>query len=100
MFYSGESNVPGAPGNLMASSRNIPVGQDPMLPMTQYQFNDWVKYNLDKNKPLRPRDAQPGPTGPQLPGFLNKGASLPGAPGNVAGMYGQLPAGFDNKFVS
>lgn len=33
MYYQGESNVPGAPGNLMA--QGIPVGQDPRLPKAQ-----------------------------------------------------------------
>jgi hypothetical protein len=111
MFYGGEANVPGAPGNLNPRSiaRGIPVGRDPLLPMDQDQFSDWVRYNLDKNKPLRPQGNSPVNQGPQLPGFLNRGASLPGAPGNFAGIpgpqfytgsqQGQIPQGFQNKIV-
>jgi len=95
-YYNGDYGFPAgnaaAVGGTGQLARNIPVGEDPLLPMDREQFDDWVKYNLDKNKPLRPRDVQPPSTGPQLPGFV-KGAFLPGAPGNMGGFQGGVPMG-------
>jgi len=74
--------------NIQQLTQNIPVGEDPLLPMDQDQFSDWVRYNLDKKYgPLKSRPSfSPGP---QLPSFLNRG---------VKGAY--LPTGFDAKYVS
>ena len=74
--------------NIQQLTQNIPVGEDPLLPMDQDQFSDWVRYNLDKKYgPLKSRPSfSPGP---QLPSFLNRG---------VKGAY--LPTGFDAEYVS
>jgi hypothetical protein len=44
MYYSGESNVPGAPGNFSGTliAAGIPVGQDPRFPMSQESFEQYV----------------------------------------------------------
>ena len=76
----------GGGGNVQQLAQGIPVGQDPLLPMDQDQFRDWVLYNMDKNNPL---PKKPAPTGPQLPSFLNRG---------VRGA--SIPDGFDGKYVS
>jgi hypothetical protein len=110
MYYSGESNVPGAPGNFSGTliAAGIPVGQDPRFPMSQESFEQYVDERR-LNKRLEPY-------GGSILEFLrqrnpaNKGASLPGTPGNFGGLQnaqfyggpqmGQMPAGFQNKFVS
>jgi hypothetical protein len=79
-YYGGEIGV-------QQLSQNIPVGQDPIFPMDQDQFSDYVRYQLDKKKPLpRPGAGSPGP---QLPGFVNRGVRSASVPG-----------GFDAKYVS
>lgn len=39
-------------GSLIA--QGIPVGQDPMLPMSQEEFKDWVLTGMERNKPVPP----------------------------------------------
>ena len=108
MYYAGESNVPGAPGNLMAAG--IPVGQDPRLPMSQADFQHHM--GLEKlNRILGPSQEQRGFQ--RFQEIMRQGvpgASMPGAGGTPmgnAGFYmgpqlGQMtpPAGFQNKTVS
>jgi len=108
MYYAGESNVPGAPGNLMAGG--IPVGQDPRLPMSQADFQHHM--GLEKlNRILGPIQEQRGLQRFQEIMKQNvQGASMPntgGTPMGNAGFYmgpqfGQMvpPAGFQNKTVS
>lgn len=74
--------------NIQQLTQNIPVGEDPLFPMDQDQFSDWVRYNLDKK--YGPLKSKPSSSpGPQLPGFLNRGVRGAG-----------LPTGFDAKYVS
>lgn len=94
MRYYGESNVPGAPGIKQPFvAGGIPVGEDPIFPMSQEHFSDYVRYKLDQHKPLTPSRVDKVTPGPQLPPFLNrgvKGASTfndSGFPiGNMGGM--------------
>lgn len=115
MRYYGESNVAGAPGNNSAFiAGGIPVGEDPIFPMSQEHFSDYVKYKLDQHKPLRPREVDKKIPGPELPSFLNRGvrgASGLNAPGFQVGNVGALmaqgypqmqmpPAGFSGIHVT
>jgi hypothetical protein len=109
MFYGGESNVPGAPGNLLAGSPSFNINQRPGTlggrsgEQLRRLYEGGTQQNQQLNEELRQRGILPG--GPQLPL-----AGFPGAPGNMGGIanaqffagpqYGQLPAGFQNKIVS
>jgi len=67
-------------------------------------YEGGTQQNQQLNEELMRRGIMPG--GPQLPLVMG----IPGAPGNAAGManagfyagpqFGQLPQGFQNKFVS
>lgn len=107
MYYSGESNVPGAPGNLMAAG--IPVGQDPRFPMSQSAF----EYQVDKRRMDRMSPQQNQRFMDDFRRIYSdklRGASLPGMQGVPMGnagatfyagpQYGQPPVGFDGKYVS
>ena len=82
--YGGESNVPGAPGNLFAGSPSFQIGpRSPLKGMSQEELNklkewdsrpgDLQKYYEQQNQP-----------GPRLP-FAN----LPGAVGNMGSLVAQ-----------
>jgi hypothetical protein len=82
--YGGESNVPGAPGNLFAGSPSFQIGpRSPFKGMSQEELNklkewdsrpgDLQKYYEQQNQP-----------GPRLP-F----AGFPGAIGNMGGLLAQ-----------
>jgi hypothetical protein len=109
----GESNVPGAAGNLRPGgllAAGIPVGQDPLLPMSQADFQHYMG-GVKLDRLLGPIQEQRG-----LQRFHEimrqgvPGASMPGGGGTPmgnAGFYmgpqlGQMtpPAGFQNKTVS
>lgn len=93
--------------NIQELAAGIPVGQDPRFPMSQEQFEQYVdERRLDKRLE---------PYGGSILEFIRrnpqvKGASLPGTPGNFGGVQnaqffggpqiGQMPTGFQNKFVS
>ena len=85
MYYAGESNVPGAPGNLMAGNPfgnqfvipgKRPAGQ-PVLPGEQREFVEGV-YGVPGPKPI--------------PGSSPLGLPM-AAMGNMGGMIGQMPQG-------
>lgn len=90
MFYGGESNVPGAPGNLLAGSPGY------FMPEKEIE-NRLFRYGMD-NTPLGDqlkqrmqeiRQRYPGAFTPQAaqPNVQPGGSSnLPGAVGNMAGM--------------
>lgn len=118
MYYGGESNVPGAPGNLFAGgpSFDIPRGPGALGGRSEEQIRR-LQQSMPENRQLldemKRRGITPG-GGPQLP--LAFGSSnLPGAVGNMAGIANStfyagpqfnqpgnvsLPAGFQNKMVS
>jgi hypothetical protein len=108
MYYAGERNVPGAPGNLMAGG--IPVGQDPRLPMSQADFQHHM--GLEKlNRILGPIEEQRGlQRFREIMGRGVQGAFMPGTTGTPMGnvgfyagpQFGQTvpPAGFQGKTVS
>lgn len=118
MYYGGESNVPGAPGNLFAGgpSFEIPRGPGALGGRSEEQIRR-LQQSMPENRQLldemKRRGITPG-GGPQLP--LAFGSSnLPGAVGNMAGIANStfyagpqfnqpgnvsLPAGFQNKMVS
>ena len=115
MFYAGESNVPGAPGNLFAGgpSFDVPRGPGALGGRSEEQIRR-LQQNMPENQQLleemRRRGITPG-GGPQLPLAGIPGSSnLPGAIGNMgglanAGFYygpqaGQLPQGFAGRTLS
>jgi hypothetical protein len=116
MYYAGESNVPGAPGNLLAGGPSFDIrrGSGALGGRSGEQlrrlYEGGTQQNEKLNEELRQRGIMPG--GPQLPlAFGAFGSSnLPGAVGNMQGManaqfyggpqLGQVPPGFDNKIVS
>jgi len=115
MYYGGESNVPGAPGNLLAGNPfgpafaipgKRPVGQ-PILPGENKKDIENV-YGVPGPKPM------PGGAPLGLPMAFGS-SNLPGAVGNMAGIANatfyagpqfnqpgnvSLPAGFQGKYVS
>ena len=115
MFYAGESNVPGAPGNLFAGgpSFDVPRGPGALGGRSEEQIRR-LQQNMPENQQLleemKGRGITPG-GGPRLPLAGVPGSSnLPGAIGNMgglanAGFYygpqaGQLPQGFAGKTLS
>lgn len=89
MFYGGESNVPGAPGNLMAGSPSFDINRRPGAlggrsgEQLRRLYEGGTQQNQQLNEELRQRGIMPG--GPQLP--LAFGSSnLPAAIGNMAGL--------------
>jgi hypothetical protein len=114
MYYSGTTNVPGAPGNLFAGGFNhvIPQGPGALGGRSEEQIRR-LQQSLPENKQLLEEFERRGITpggGPKLPlaGTSNLNSAVanmtPGAPGNFAGFYGgpqigQAPAGFAAKTV-
>ena len=115
MFYGGISNVPGAPGNLLAGgpSFDIPRGPGALGGRSEEQIRR-LQQSMPENQQLleemKRRGITPG-GGPQLPLAGIPGSSnLPGAIGNMGGIQnaqffggpqlGQLPAGFVNKTLA
>ena len=115
MFYAGESNVPGAPGNLFAGgpSFDVPRGPGALGGRSEEQLRR-LQQSMPENQQLleemKRRGITPG-GGPQLPLAGIPGSSnLPGAIGNMGGLanagmfygpqYGQLPQGFAGKTLS
>jgi len=106
MYYGGESNVPGAPGNLLAGvSFPIQGGSSigkPLLP-------NFKEIKGDKRDPSFPPEEN-------VPRYLLQQAGLPGAVGNIGGVANSMfyrgpqfnqpgnvsipPAGFQGKYVS
>lgn len=104
MYYQGESNVPGAPGNLMA--QGIPVGQDPRFPMSQEVFDQYVDDRRIQNR-LAPYGGSILEMMQRNQGRMPQAQLAPGAVpmGNAGFFYGPqmgqaLPAGFQGKTVS
>jgi hypothetical protein len=104
MYYGGELNVPGAPGNLLAGGNFMGGAGSAINPEAfkrdtrqQKIYNKGVSTDNPNEKEIFLRR-----TGPQLP--LAFGSSnLPGAIGNIQGMvdaYQLGQAGFNSKFVS
>ena len=108
MYYGGESNVPGAPGNLFAGgpSFDIPRGPGALGGRSEEQIRRLQK-SMPENRQLLDEMQRRGIT----PG----GGNLPAAVGNMAGIANStfyagpqfnqpgnvsLPAGFQNKMVS
>ena len=115
MYFAGESNVPGAPGNLFAGgpSFDVPRGPGALGGRSEEQIRR-LQQNMPENQQLleemKRRGITPG-GGPQLPLAGIPGSSnLPGAIGNMgglanAGFYygpqaGQLPQGFAGRTLS
>ena len=114
MYYSGTTNVPGAPGNLFAGGFNHVIQQGPgaLGGRSEEQIRR-LQQSLPENKQLLEEFERRGITpggGPKLPlaGTSNLSGAianlLPGAPGNNVGFYGgpqmgQAPAGFQAKTV-
>lgn len=116
MYYAGESNVPGAPGNLIGGNPfgpgfvipgRKPVGQ-PVLPGEDRKAIEGV-YGTPGPKPM------PGTDPLGLPMAFGS-SNLPGAVGNMGGIANSMfyrgpqfnqpgnvsvpPAGFQGKYVS
>lgn len=104
MFYSGESNVPGAPGNLFAGGPSFNIGpRSPFKGMPQEELNKLKEWDQ------RPQDLQKyyeriNAPGPKLPFAMGLDASpmiaqaYPGgqAIGNAAALGGQMGVGPQN----
>lgn len=116
MYYAGESNVPGAPGNLgnlMAGSPSFDINRVPGSlggrsgEQLRRIYEGGTQENEQLNEELRRRGIMPG--GPKLP-MAYGSSNLPGAIGNMGGLQnaqffagpqlGQMPAGFQGKYVS
>lgn len=90
MFYGGMSNVPGAPGNLLAGGPDLPFGGGGRYKTIQEQFRPGAPKD---NIPIRifPQ-SEPGREGAipvrfqQALGSSNLPNALPGAAGNFAGL--------------
>jgi hypothetical protein len=112
MYYAGEANVPGAPGNLgnlMAGSPSFQIGpRSPFKGMSREQLEELKKFD-DRPQDLQQYYDRINNPGPQLP-MAYGSSNLPGAIGNMGGMQnaqffggpqlGQMPAGFQGKYVS
>ncbi len=109
MYYGGESNVPGAPGNLMAGGPSFDIPRTPGAlggrsgEQLKRLYEGGAQQNQQLNDELRKRGILPG-SGPQLPLAFNQyqGGVPMGNAGFFAGpQYGQqVPPGFQNKIVS
>lgn len=106
MYYAGESNVPGAPGNLLAGGPSFDIrrGPGPLGARSGEQlrrlYEGGTQENQQLNEELMRRGIMPG--GPQLPMAFGS-SNLPGAIGNMGGMQAAglgVPPGFDGKYVS
>ena len=118
MYYGGESNVPGAPGNLLAGgpSFDIPRGPGALGGRSEEQIRR-LQQSMPENRQLldemKRRGITPG-GGPQLPLALGS-SNLPAAVGNMAGIVNATPyagppfnvpfdpttlGGFQGKYVS
>ena len=103
MFYSGESNVPGAPGNLLAGAPSFDINRRPGAlggrsgEQLKRLYEGGTQQNEKLNEELRNRGIMPG-SGPQLPmafgSFPNAmiAQAYPGgqAIGNAAALGGQV----------
>jgi hypothetical protein len=105
MYYGGESNVPGAPGNLMAGSPGYFLPEADIQRRMQERFyqtpaGQGLMERTDKLK----QKIQEGNFRPQVPMASNpyQGGVPMGNAGFFAGpQYGQqVPPGFQNKIVS
>ena len=110
--YYGESNVPGAPGQALVAGGNFMGGQGLQInPEAHKQQNRQQKiYNkgMGTDNPNE-KEIFLRRTGPQLPlaqgvpGMMpmgNAGAFIDNAQMFMGPQFGQIPAGFQNKFVS
>jgi hypothetical protein len=90
MFYGGESNVPGAPGNLLAGNPSFDIrrGAGALGGRSGEQlrrlYEGGTQQNQQLNEELMKRGIMPG-SGPQLPMAFGS-SNLPGAAGNMAGV--------------
>lgn len=107
MYYGGESNVPGAPGNLLAGNPSFDIRRTPGAlggrsgEQLRRLYEGGTQQNQQLNDELMRRGIKPG-AGPQLPMAFGS-SNLPGAIGNIQGMvdaYQLGQAGFNSKFVS
>lgn len=90
MFYGGESNVPGAPGNLLAGSPSFDIRRAPGSlggrsgEQLRRLYEGGTQQNQQLNEELMRRGIMPG-SGPQLPMAFGS-SNLPGAVGNMGGL--------------
>lgn len=90
MFYGGESNVPGAPGNLLAGGPSFDIrrGAGALGGRSGEQlrrlYEGGTQQNQQLNEELMKRGIMPG-SGPQLPMAFGS-SNLPGAVGNMGGL--------------
>lgn len=107
MYYQGEQNVPGAPGNIGGTLAGNPFG--PQFAIPQRGIRGMTPAQLEELKQWDPGSAQQLQNiydnrkfgGPTLPLASINGQVPTGNAGFFAGpQYGQLPAGYTNKIVS
>lgn len=109
MFYGGMTNVPGAPGNLMAGSPSFEIGpRSPFKGMSREQLEELKRFD-DRPQDLQQYYDRINNPGPQLPMAFGS-SNLPGAIGNMGGLQNaqffagpqlaQMPVGFQGRYVS
>ena len=108
MYYQGEQNVPGAPGNLGGALAGNPFG--PQFTIPQRGIRGMSPAQLEELKQWDPGSAQQlqniydnrKPGGPTLLPLASTNGQVPmGNAGFFAGpQYGQMPVGYANKTVS
>jgi hypothetical protein len=56
-----QENISASPGRLADKTiaQGIPVGDDPIFPMDQEQFSDYIRYRLDKKSGVQPLPISP-----------------------------------------
>ena len=111
MYYGGEQNIPGAPGNvgsLVAGNPSFDINRgaagDSRRSRKGLSAED-VQRLMNANPEFAPQIQKMYFPGPQLPQVMSPagGSNLPGAIGNMGGMQMagmNMPMGFNNKFVS
>jgi hypothetical protein len=109
MFYGGMSNVPGAPGNLLAGGNFMGGAGSAINPEAFKKDSKQQKiYNkgMGTDNPNE-REIFLRRTGPQLPLAMgtmqpigNAGIFVDNAQMYMGPQFGQIPAGFQNKIVS
>lgn len=108
MLYGGMSNVPGAPGNLMAGSPGYFMPEAEIQRRFQERYKATPEGQRLQENILRVRDQlktgtfpwqkAEGSTGPAPVG--NIGALIDNSQFYMGPQLGQVPPGFQNKFVS
>lgn len=108
MLYSGESNVPGAPGNLMAGSPGYFMPEAEIQRRFQERYRSTpegqkIQENMQRVREQLKTGTFPWQQAQYSPGMTpmgNAGAPMANAEFYKGPQFGQIPTGFQNKIVS